>query len=267
MNLSQFNVKEWPWNFVAAVLDDDKAAESVFLAQPADLEATILYLIHSLPSMQKGNAAAWRLPEYLLLYFRDKKNYEEIGQRFGVSREAIHMPVKKALHMLRRPHCLAALRLGMTGAQDARVRRITENRSRELEAVIKRAENDAFAIGYAHGYSNGMHGRVIPDHVPKHAGDCCSLLFVSDVELSDFVDDVRVLNAFRRAGLMTIGDVALHYDEHGGLGGNWSMGVKCINWMNKALSELYGVTLPASQNVIRALRDAREAQTKLPDTV
>ena len=137
--------------------------------------------------------------------------------------------------------------------------------SRELEAVIKRAENDAFAIGYAHGYSNGMHGRVIPDHVPKHAGDCCSLLFVSDVELSDFVDDVRVLNAFRRAGLMTIGDVALHYDEHGGLGGNWSMGVKCINWMNKALSELYGVTLPASQNVIRALRDAREAQAKLPD--
>lgn len=252
------NMKKWPWNLLMDVMEDKADVEAILNNPPADLEATILYQVYTLPTRQANGVNAQRMPQILMDHYCKGITYREIGEVFGVTREAVHITANKALEMLRRPSCVETFRTGLRNAQDNRVRRVIEENHHMLDTAVQDARDDAYAAGYRMGMEDALNGnsqcRECPDTKRNYA-----LVYAADVRVDVFAPDVRVYNALMRANLLTIGDVALHFTETEGLKSIRGLGELSISRLLTVLQEKYDVQLPASEKELKALKGARQA--------
>jgi DNA-directed RNA polymerase alpha subunit len=119
-------------------------------------------------------------------------------------------------------------------------------------------------IAFKEGYAQGLKDASSPQHnlsnsrlaVDKNA----ELLYAADVDLTDIPLSVRAYNGLTRAGIKTVGDIALAHEKTNGLTSVWGLGVKTIDEIAQVLKSRYGITLPVSEAELSILKSGKNEE-------
>lgn len=185
-----------------------------------------------------------RETEALLLYFREGLNLEEIGQRFGVTRERARQVIAKATRKLRHPTRSRLITLGVQGAalqNESKKRRLhLEAESQELDACERALDlireglcERAAALSRASGKFFDFQEQTLSGPTPASGKADLMDMSIDELELS-----VRSWNCCKRAGINTLGELVdrARLGENGGL-------LRIRNLGRKSLEELLGKIL------------------------
>lgn len=251
---------DWPWNLLEEVFITEEDLNSLRDNPPLDFCATLEYQILALSARAHSSAGYERMPYILYAYYRDGQTLREIGEQFGLKAERIRQIKAKALRLLRHPRRRRALQLGLQNSHQMDIEEQTESNLR----VHKENEVRVRDIAFKEGYAQGLKDASSPQHnlsnsqlaVDKNA----ELLYAADVDLTDIPLSVRAYNGLTRAGIKTVGDIALAHEKTNGLTSVWGLGVKTIDEIAQVLKSRYGITLPASEAELSILKSGKNEE-------